>query len=598
VTSPDGFSNGDTLSYLTIHQLQDVDPENPTGGGANPDMQNLLGQVAATFINNLMGGFADIPDAIGEFLGEIVEIFTGNEDGDLNDLGTWVHNILQLFGLSKSQASNPGLDIIGAAGNFIDSILNPTGKLASNAGVQSAITQAQAAAAAVAAQGAQVQAVKAAVLSFQDGLPLEPFSHSMTNSIMTFDRVDVGVDEAFQVQSGTTAGASNTTARQSIYTSWKSGDGNTANGSGSNTFTTIFNREGMFLPAANSVYGGFIRARWGGLRESFTFMVGPVSSPCSFAYIVGTMDEANGNITVAAYSGDISSTIGNSEAEVTPAIPDGVVLSDRETVFCAIHQYGAGNVRPLYGKRLGGAPRDGLLFPAKPNARFGRSTPFTAGSVINASDLLFDDPNLPWVGVGLSLILPVPEPTNYYEDFDTGVIPSTMVRRSTQPAAIFSGNFGSEGSNDGERNYQITKRLNRDNHYVQGQIITPTAQPAFLGLRADSSGNNRTVMAVTSSGVSIRRRGASSDTLASASFTVTSGEVYRMIAAGNVYSIYRVTVDEEGDEVLGSPLCQYVDDADALPRGVGNRWTTLGVTRNFFVVSGLWSYVFCADIPD
>lgn len=598
MTSPDGSIPTKAMTYAEISAMQEYDPES-ANESANLDLwegaEDARQQLFAVFYSKL----EDIP-VIGGALSDLLEVISGVEDGNVNDVGTWVNNVLGMFGISKQQAANPGLDIVGAAGNFIDSILNPTGKLASNAGVQSAITQAQAAAAAVAAQGATVQAVKAAVLSFQDGLPLEPFSHSMTNSIMTFDRVDVGVDEPFELQSGTgSSNTGNTSSRRSVYSTWKSGDGNTSSGSGSDTYTTIFNRGGMFTPAPNSVYGGFIRARWGGLRESFTFMVGPVSSPCSFAYIVGTMNEEDGNITIAAYSGDISSSIGNSEAEVTPSIPDGVVLSDRETVFCAIHQYGAGNVRPLYGKKLGGAPRDALLFPAKQNARFGRSTPFTTGSVIEASSLLFDDPNLPWLGVGLSLVLPVPGPTTYYEPFDGGVIPSTMVKRSTQPAAIFDGNFGSEGGNDGERNYQITKRLNRDNHYVQGQIISPTGQPAFLGLRGDSSGYNRTVMAVTSSGVSIRRRGASTVTLSTAAFTVTSGEVYRMIGAGTVYSIYRVTIDEEGDEILSAPLCQYFDDTNALPRGVANRWPTIGVTRGFpGVVSGLWSYVFCADIPD
>lgn len=570
---PDGASGGNT-----VYQLQNV-TQASVAAGQSADILNLLSDVWDALIDNLLGGFGDVVGAIGAAINKLI--------------------------------SDLVLALKGVTGGFIDltGFLNDTRDVAESGGsagaaADAAIAAAQAAAAAVAAQGAQVQAVKAAVLSFQDGLPLQPFSHSMTNSEMTFDRVDVGIgiDEAATATTATAAasgaGSSGYNPRAPmVSTTFKTGDGNSSNGSGSNTFMAFFGG-GMFTPAPNAVYGGFIRARWGGLRESFTFMVGDVSSPCSFAYIVGTMDDSNGNITIAAYSGDISASIGNSAAEVTPAIPDGVVLSDRETVFVAIHQYGSGNVRPLYGKKLGGAPRDGLLFPARQNARFGRSTPFTTGSVINASDLLFDDPNLPWLGVGLSLILPVPEPTSYYEDFDTGSIPSSIVKRSTTTAAIFSGNFGSEGGTDGERNYQITKRLNRDNHFVQGQIVTPTAQPAFLGLRADSSGYNRTVMAVTSSGVSIRRRGSSTTTLASASFTVTSGEVYRFIAVGNVYSVYRVTLVGD-EEVLGSPLCQYIDSANALPFGVGNRWQTLGVTRAFpGVVSGLWSYVLSADIPD
>ncbi|MGW5267270.1 hypothetical protein ACWEQ4_01335 [Rhodococcus sp. NPDC003994] len=503
--------------------------------------------------------------------------------GFVNGIAGLINSLLGgIFKTSTGQPQTGGIvDLIGGFVGKHDSI----GQASSDA--TAAIDKAQEAASKVAAQGAQVQAVKAAILQFQDGLPLRPFSHSMTNSEMTFDRVDIGRTSSLTRINGTTL-------PESGSISVKTGDGATANSSSSDVYTSFVTTvdDGLFTPATNSVHGGFIRAEWGGQRESFTLAVGPVSSPCSLRCVVAKMDPDNGNLTVLWVSDDLQTTIGNTAVEYISLIPNGIVIADRETIFVGVHQYGSGNPRPLYSKKVVGPTRDGLLYPAKQNARFGLSSPLTAGQTVQASSLAFDSVYLPWVGVGLSLTIPVPPATSLYESFDDNVMPAALVYKSGAPSTISNGTFFYNSSNDGDSVYLHTKRLNRNNHFVEGAVVNPTNRIQMLCLRSDSSGFNRIAMAVADNGVQILRRGSQNTQLANISMSVTNGTVLRFSVIGNVYSVHRITGESS------TLLLQYTDSTNALPVGADARYITIGTSRALFGNSGGWAYLLASDFPD
>ncbi|MGN7134547.1 hypothetical protein ACTHQY_14875 [Rhodococcoides corynebacterioides] len=440
----------------------------------------------------------------------------------------------------------------------------------------------------------QVEAVQASVITFQEGLPLRPFSHSMTNSEMTFDRVLLQPRVTGVSLSGAVSSTSLGSHRHTIPSS---GSNTGLENLGSHTHSDTFSASpqvsnATFVPAANTITAGFIRATWGGLRESFTFATGPVTSPCPMQVMIGRLDPTNGNVVILWVSAELTAVIGSGSGEFVVTIPDGVLIEDRETIFVGIHQYGSGGIRPLYGITLAGLQRDGLLHPAKPNTRFGRSTAMTAGTTLSAGSLDFSNDTLPWLGIGPSLVIPVPAPTAYYENFDGNVMPSALVYRGGIRAQVSNGVFVVSGSTDGEANYLYTRRLNRDDHAVESKLMAVNSRPSFLAVRSDSSGN-RIVMAVNEDSVSIRRRDSSGATLASVSMAVAAGTTFRFSAVGNVYTASRL--DANGQAVT---LCQYVDSSNVLARGVDNRYVGIGVDRFFLVNSGGWDYLRAADYPD
>ncbi|OZC80175.1 hypothetical protein CH274_13135 [Rhodococcus sp. 06-418-5] len=530
-------------------------------------------------LDSLQSFIEDVP-----ILGDLAEIFTGNPDSDLNDIGSWVNNILSLLGLSKSQAATPGLDLVGAATDFIQNILNPTGQLTSIGVVNEKIAASQALAlAAVGAQGVKVEAVKASMISIQDGLPLQKFSHSMTNSEMTFDR-DMFIVETTATANGTvssTTGQPNTSAVE-----------NHTHTIGSRIHAHTFSIGQLQTVPKDTVYGGFIRTSWGGLRESFTYAVGAGSSPCSLEVVVFQMSREEGTagqITCLWASPDQTPIIGNTPGEFTPDIPEGLILPDRTDLFLAIHQYGTGNARQVWGINIGGPDRQGLLYPAKSMGRFGYSSKLVEGNTFEAGALLFDTTFKPWLGIGPSLNIPLPGLVVIFEPFDDNVIPPTLQKSFFgQPARIVDGNFVFSGTTDGEALYTATTTMNRDNHFVEAGIAIPvTAQPQRLYVRSGVA------LKVNNTGVSIQR-GSSGTVLATAAVVPAVGDVLRLIANGNVF-----TVNKMNGETVVATLCQYVDTANAIPKGSSNRLVQLSASRAFpGVNSGGWTYFRAQDIPD
>ncbi|QKY78485.1 minor tail protein [Gordonia Phage Zitch] len=85
MTSPDLFVPNKGYRANTVYQLQEVDPD-ALGAAENADMHAELEAVRAQLFNNLLGGFLNVPAAVGTAVGGIIGAITGILDGGLDDL--------------------------------------------------------------------------------------------------------------------------------------------------------------------------------------------------------------------------------------------------------------------------------------------------------------------------------------------------------------------------------------------------------------------------------------------------------------------------------------------------------------------------------
>lgn len=115
MTSPPGGgtpivpTNGYTAQ--TIYQLQNVDPD-ALGAEANLDLWEMLENFRNKLLNDLLGGFASVPIAILDGIGDVISAITGILNGDFDDLHEWAQNVIDGFGnlLDALQGNYTGTD--------------------------------------------------------------------------------------------------------------------------------------------------------------------------------------------------------------------------------------------------------------------------------------------------------------------------------------------------------------------------------------------------------------------------------------------------------------------------------------------------------
>lgn len=96
MTSPPGNGTpivpGKGYTAQTIYQLQNVDPD-ALGAASNLDLWEMLENFRNKLLTDLLGGFLNVPAAVGAAVGEIVGAITGLLDGGLDDLFNWSHGV-------------------------------------------------------------------------------------------------------------------------------------------------------------------------------------------------------------------------------------------------------------------------------------------------------------------------------------------------------------------------------------------------------------------------------------------------------------------------------------------------------------------------
>ncbi|WP_206489290.1 hypothetical protein [Rhodococcus sp. KRD162] len=459
-----------------------------------------------------------------------------------------------------------------------------------------ATSAAEAAAAAIgAAQQQSIDNTQAAIIKVQAGLPVVPYDHCMTNHECTFDQI-----LRRKVASGISGNVSSVSG-----SSWSTHDhvrGTVGSNTGDRTLSphghsdsfSLSKSDPMYLPPQNSVEGGFIRAKWAGGRASIVYALGtvPSSSPNPLYIYISRMNPDDGSLLLEHVSPDQTAAI-TGPGEQIYNLPDEIVFDTNESIHLAIHQPGPSNAqRQLVGIiDAASISREGLLYPPQQATRLISSSPLTEQSVIAADSLTFAAAApLLWIGIGQPTELPLPDPVTYFEDFSSGSIPATLSRQQGAAAIVDNGAIMLPGGliNDGRRRYRVTAKMARDDHEATGQIRTPTSEPAYLRVRSYVD------VEVRASGVKLAYRPFfGGGVLASQDFTVDSGDVFRLRAAGNVFTVAKLTGTDTWSTVL-----TYPDTTNAIPRGAAYRYIEIGLDRSSFVNSGGWEFILARDTPE
>ena len=115
MTSPPGNGTpivpGKGYTAQTIYQLQNVDPD-ALGAASNLDLWEMLENFRNKLLTDLLGGFASVPIAILDGIGDVISAITGILHGDFDDLHEWAQNVIAGFGdlLAALQGKYTGTD--------------------------------------------------------------------------------------------------------------------------------------------------------------------------------------------------------------------------------------------------------------------------------------------------------------------------------------------------------------------------------------------------------------------------------------------------------------------------------------------------------
>ncbi|WP_280246755.1 hypothetical protein [Nocardia abscessus] len=114
MTSPD-FPGAEippkTWTPSTVFNLQNVDPEQ-WAIDDNAETYDMAEAARQAFFTVIYSAVEQIP-IIGGLIGDVIEIITGVEDGDLDDLGTWVSNLGDFVGNIIGEVLHAVLALLG-----------------------------------------------------------------------------------------------------------------------------------------------------------------------------------------------------------------------------------------------------------------------------------------------------------------------------------------------------------------------------------------------------------------------------------------------------------------------------------------------------
>ncbi|MGY4103406.1 hypothetical protein ACW2Q0_28165 [Nocardia sp. R16R-3T] len=99
-----------TYTASTVFALQNETQEGQATA-ANAELQVIAEEARQAFFTVIYSEVQQIP-IIGGLIGDIIEIITGVEDGDLNDLGTWVNNLGNLVNAFIAAALHALADLL------------------------------------------------------------------------------------------------------------------------------------------------------------------------------------------------------------------------------------------------------------------------------------------------------------------------------------------------------------------------------------------------------------------------------------------------------------------------------------------------------
>lgn len=545
MTSPNLEFPSGAYTTGTISRMQTVTKQQ-IATQKSADVQALLGQVKATFIQNLLGGFFNVVDAIGnaitQFIRDLVYALKGVTGG-----------FVDLTGFFQ--------DTKTVADEALSSTIN-TGQV---------IRQVQ----------TDVETISA------------PFADS-------YETMIPGQQVSFpQILLNTTVkeiSSTNSSRLERIETL------PTMESSANIYFTRI----PRYYPSVNQVESVFILSNYAVGRGNVSFAVEAVSgTPCPLYVYISRM-KTNGDVVVEWVSPNQTPLMTSGRSEQTITLPEQVNIpfDIGEYMIVSVHQVGSGSVRPLLGIERAAMTRAADVFPNSQKFHINSSSPLSSGTNISKGDLIFTSNWVPWVGIGQRLFTGDPLPRIWFDDFQRSEIGPKWNSVGGRAIYIIGGRFSYQQgfASDGDARGLYTQPLAYDDQQVTGVLGQApngglTSEPAKLLYKSNAAGTTFCSLDVREGSVTLARMVNKSPAVMGV-FNVGNsvGDSFRVTCVGPVHTGWK----KPANSSTWTAIIQWTDSTTSpvIPSGEGYRFTGMSCQRYSFVTSPSWDSFESADLVE
>ncbi|MCZ4557995.1 hypothetical protein O4215_20750 [Rhodococcus maanshanensis] len=508
-------------------------------------------------------------------IGDLVEVITGIEDGDLNDLGSWANNLKvtidQIGEIFQGLVVTP---INNAVQRVKDWFLGLLGWKASTSTSVTTINNN------VTNQGRTIAGVETGLSEVERGLITKSEIGDVPNNIGMWQTMNPLEDPTFP--------------RILLDAAPKWIGGGTSqdshNAFGTHAHTVFSNSAPFHDTTKDVLHLGFIRAPRNRVYNTVGFIVAAEGNPCPMYVAVYRM-RSDGSLECAWVSPNIASIITPQKSEVRLDLDVDVVVKGGDYLAVGILQTGAGNARKLASVAMDPVAVPALVYPPKINA-----ARYIAGSppdTIATQDIDFQPSAVMWMCLGQRPDNGPKPFLRYSDDFErpnAGHPGQSWAVRG--PVGISAGRAAVPDGSDGFRTALWVYPLNYDDQVVTMTIDAPSAdQPSFVALRANNLFTRGMACAITSGTMNLARLTGVN------TFTVLNDTIVnRQFNAGDriEFSVraWTYTVRVNGQKIL-----TWIDTAHAAPRGPEYRFVGFGLYRSWWINSAALRDWSAADIP-
>lgn len=501
-------------------------------------------------------------------LGDIVEVLTGVEDGDLSDIGTWVASILNVTGVNNILA-----DLFYALADAINNVIpGPPGDIAEDYinriadGINTTESTASGAATAANAAQAQITTVQQ-IFSVRSNRPLWEGVDPTGEASFPFVQL-AKVQQHNHGLSGTTNSTGSHVGHSGV--SGSAGDHQ-------HTMTNVtVGQAGFSYVSATSalVPGACIRCESPNEKKQISFLAYKTGTVSAFYMDVYKMN-ADGSWALlhstASKHGDLLTALSWMQFEITPQLTElGDVIGVQFRVGGTGTVFIAGIELPAPAPLPGFRPN---------NIGFIRTTNSAPSTISTAEMDAAYSAYTPYIQIG-SDVGQLNAPRNFYDNANrsTGVGANwAQISSWSTHFTISSNQFAYSGTTDGWQGGVYVLPLVSDNVWVE-MDVNGTSETSSLILCANSGLTNYATVDVDSGGTALFSATAiNSGTSRATSGTGGTGR-YRLAynIADNTFRWYKY---------IGGTLTQlgtWLDSGNVVTHGSGKRFAGLKIQRNFF----------------
>lgn len=541
---PSGAYTTGTISHMQTVTKQQIATQK------SADVQALLGQVKATFIQNLLGGFFNVVDAIGnaitQFIRDLVYALKGVTGGFV-DLTGFFQDTKTVADEALSSTINTG-QVIRQVQTDVETISAPFAD------------------------------------SYETMIPGQQvsFPQILLNSTVK------------DLRDGSPSG---TAQNEQVIIIVDSQDPNTY---------LNFSRVPRYIPSVNQVESAFILSNYAVGRGNVSFAVDAVGGSPAPLYVYISRMKSNGDVVVEWVSPNQTPLMTSGRAERTITLPEQVNIpfDIGEYMVVSIHQVGSGTIRPLLGIERTPMTRSSDVFPNSQKFHINSSSPLSSGTNISKGDLIFTSNWVPWVGIGQRLFTGDPLPRTWFDDFQRSEIGPKWNSVGGRGIYILGGRFSYQQgfASDGDARGLYTQPLAYDDQQVAGVLGQApngglTSEPAKLLYKSNAAGTTFCSLDVRDGSVTLARMVNNSPAVMGV-FNVGNsvGDSFRVTCVGPVHTGWK----KPANSSTWTAIIQWTDSTTSpvIPSGEGYRFTGVSCQRYSFVTSPSWENYEAADLVE